>query len=247
MMNIECHNEKILLVGGGGFIGHALVVELLKYYPIKNLTVIGRSHKPRNALPLGVRYVMLDASDVQNVSQIIEENTVIFDLSYATNPTTSFEDPRTDIFTNINSSMSLLSQACKPWIKKYVLVSSGGTIYGEALVEKISETHSTNPISPYGISKLMVEKYAYFFHKMKGLPIVIARPSNPYGINQIAVKNQGFIGVILDAIANGNSINIFGKTGTIRDYIHVDDLSAGLSKCMTSGKIGGIYNLGPII
>ena len=107
------------------------------------------------------------------------------------------------------------------------------------------ESMETNPVSPYGISKLMTEKYAFLYQYLHGLPALILRPSNPYGPLQNRVMNQGFIGKLLDASRYNLPITIYGDDGgNIRDYIYIEDLAKGIIAAARQGRVGQIYNLG---
>jgi UDP-glucose 4-epimerase len=125
-----------------------------------------------------------------------------------------------------------------------VLVSSGGTVYGVARSLPIAEDHPTEPISPYGITKLTIEKYAGMFGAASGLPIVIVRPGNAYGEGQHASTGQGFIATAMDAICRGEAVGVFGPIGTIRDYVHVADVASGIVAAWILGAAGETYNIG---
>jgi UDP-glucose 4-epimerase len=168
----------------------------------------------------------------------------VVDLAYATVPKTSFDDPVHDVLVNLPSSVVLLRQASQRRLRRLVLVSSGGTVYGNAAYLPIDETHPTNPVSPYGITKLALEKYALMFHRLEGLPIVIARPGNPYGPNQLSNLGQGFVGTALYSILQRQPVCVFGERGTVRDYVYIEDLVAGLSAALNHGNVGETYNIG---
>ena len=168
----------------------------------------------------------------------------VIDLAYATVPKTSFDDPVHDILSNLPVTVNLLQQASTRKLRRFLLVSSGGTVYGNAHQLPINENHPNNPVSPYGITKLATEKYALMFHRLAGLPIVIARPSNPYGPNQFGNLAQGFIGAAMYAIAKKQAVALFGERGTVRDYIHIEDLCRGLLAALNSGMPGDIFNIG---
>ena len=129
-------------------------------------------------------------------------------------------------------------------IKKIILVSSGGTVYGKTQQILINEDHPTNPISPYGISKMASEKYAMMFNELRGLPIICVRPGNAYGEGQLPNVGQGFISTAIASILMQREVIIFGKTGTIRDYIYVTDVAKGIIATLERGKSGSYYNIG---
>ena len=129
-------------------------------------------------------------------------------------------------------------------LEKILLVSSGGVIYGHTNKTPIDEEQATNPISPYGITKLAVEKYARMFHATRDLPIVCVRPRNAYGETQKPFSGQGFIATAIASILRGLALNLYGEAGTIRDYIHVEDVAGGIVAALSKGQAGGVYNIG---
>lgn len=235
--------RKLLVVGGGGFIGQTLAQRLVGRDDCE-IVAVGRSPQPRHALPQGVRYESGNITDAAFVEPLVRWADAVIDLAYATTPKTSFDDPVYDVISNLPASVSLQRIASEAGVGMYLLVSSGGTVYGAPARLPIDEAHANNPISPYGISKLVTEKYAAFFHQMKNLPAVVARPGNAYGAAQYGANPQGFIGVVMHAILNRRPIDIYGQRGTIRDYIYVDDLADGLIAILEQGVIGETYNLG---
>ena len=232
-----------LITGGGGFIGHALIKRLL-LKPERRIIVVGRSLSPKFPLPEAVVYHSGDISDQAFIGPLLDCATEVVDLAYGTTPKTSYDDPIQDVILNLPASVTLQRLASERKIRRYVLVSSGGTVYGNPKYLPIDELHPNNPISPYGISKLVTEKYASFFFQMMGLPVIIARPSNAYGVGQFGRRPQGFIGVSMHAVLNGLDIEIFGERGTVRDYIYIDDLADGLASLLENGIVGETYNIG---
>jgi UDP-glucose 4-epimerase len=237
-------SPKVTLVaGGGGFIGQAFV-RLLCCDPRREVVVVGRSEKPKFLLPGSVRYVRCSVSDETVMAGLLEEADEVVDLAYGTVPKTSFEDPVLDVISNLPSSVSLQRLASRKRVQKYMLVSSGGTVYGHSKYLPMDEAHPNDPVSPYGISKLVAEKYALFFHRMEGLPVVVVRPGNPYGVGQIGQNQQGFIGAAIHAWVHRTPLEVYGERGTVRDYIYIDDLASGMVAALKHGMIGETYNIG---
>jgi UDP-glucose 4-epimerase len=185
-----------------------------------------------------------DYGDKATLRSLLSGAELVVDLAYSTVPRPSFEDPTLDILSNLPASVQLLQEAASAHIRRLVLVSSGGTVYGVARSLPIPEDHPTNPISPYGITKLTIEKYAGMFGVASGLPIVIVRPGNAYGEGQHAFAGQGFIATAMHAILRRQAVVIFGHGGTIRDYVHVADVASGIVAALDSGEAGEIYNIG---
>jgi UDP-glucose 4-epimerase len=117
-------------------------------------------------------------------------------------------------------------------------------VYGNAVRLPVTEDHPTNPISPYGITKLAVEKYALMYWKADALPVVCVRPANAYGEGQRPFIGQGFVATAIASILKGREVSIYGESGTVRDYIHVQDVSSGIIAAMENGVPGSCYNVG---
>jgi UDP-glucose 4-epimerase len=117
-----------------------------------------------------------------------------------------------------------LLQSCREHkVKKFVFISSGGTVYGIPQRVPVTEDHPTEPICSYGITKLTIEKYLNLYHRIHGLDYVVARVSNPYGEFQNPYAKQGAIGVFLGNIVQGQPITIWGDGEVVRDYVYIKD------------------------
>jgi UDP-glucose 4-epimerase len=230
------------VIGGAGFIGAHLVQELLKTG--RDVLVVGRRERGLVSLPDSVAYLQGDIRNREFIANALRDVDEIVDLAYSSVPKTSYESPLLDITDNLPGSVGLFEVASKLSLKKMLFVSSGGTVYGEPQSMPITEDHPTNPISPYGITKLALEKYAQMYHKTRALPVVCVRPSNPYGEGQVPFVGQGFVATAIASMLAGKEIKIFGPQGTIRDYIYVGDLAKALVAALDSGVPGECYNIG---
>lgn len=230
------------VIGGTGFIGSFVVKALLAEG--RKVIVIGRNEMPTRPLSPTVEYFPGDFGDKYFLRGVLSNVDEIIDLAYASVPKTSYDNPVQDIFDNLPPVVSLLEVASQANISKIVMVSSGGVIYGHTDTLSIDETHPTNPISPYGITKLAVENYARMFHTTRDLPVVCVRPSNAYGETQKPFVGQGFIATAIASILAEQEITLFGQSGTIRDYIHVSDIASGIVAALESGSPGEVYNIG---
>lgn len=233
------------VIGGAGFLGAHLVSALCETG--RDVLVIGRSPRDVITLPEGVAYLQGDIRSRAFILRAMDGVDELLDLAYSSVPKVSFEDPAKDVVDNLSSTVALFELACDLNLRKMVFVSSGGTIYGEASQLPVSETHSTNPISPYGITKLALEKYAQLYQRMRQLPVLCVRPSNPYGEGQKPYLGQGFIATAMASMLSGREIQIFGKQGTVRDYIYVQDAADALVCALDKGMPGESYNIGSSI
>ncbi|MCP9933256.1 NAD-dependent epimerase/dehydratase family protein [Cyanobium sp. Candia 9D4] len=233
---------KTIVIGGAGFIGSLVSQALIASG--REVTVVGRRPPGAHTAALRCTYRCADLGNRAQMREILEPGCEVIDLAYATVPKTSYGDPVFDLLANLPGSVGLLEEAMAAGVRRLLLVSSGGTVYGPPCTLPIPESHPTAPISPYGITKLTIDHYALMFHHTRDLPVVVVRPANAYGVQQRSRTGQGFLAAAIDAILSHREIEIYGEAGTIRDYIHVTDVASGILAALDCGGDGEIYNLG---
>src|SRR6185312_16141508 len=101
------------------------------------------------------------------------------------------ENPRYDVEANLIGTLQLLEQMRSTNVKKIIFSSSGGTVYGTPKEIPIKESHPTDPISSYGITKLAIEKYLHLYWTLHGVDYCVLRISNAYGARQPITATQG--------------------------------------------------------
>lgn len=233
---------NVLVIGGNGFIGSHLVDKLL--VDGCKVSVFDRQLELyRTPLPL-VNYHIGDIGNRSLLANALKNTDVVFHLVSTTVPKISNKDPAFDVMSNVVETIYLLEQCIKERVKKVVFVSSGGAVYGNPPAVPVSEESPTNPESSYGITKLTIEKYFQLFHRLYGLDYVIIRPSNAYGPRQDLLSNQGVIAVFLGKIAKGQSVEIWGDGGAVKDYVFIDDLVEGIYRAAFRKTSARIFNLG---
>lgn len=235
------NEHNILVIGGAGYIGNHLIPALLATG--RRVTVLCRRATPLHELPEGVVYISGDFGRRDLICDLLERHREVVHLAYATVPNTSFDNPLADLQQNLPPTVQLFSEMAARG-GKLILVSSGGTVYGEAIKLPIREDHFTKPISPYGVTKLTLENYAHLYAITHGLKFVCIRPANAFGVGQQPFIGQGFISTAMASAMRGQPIRIFGESGAVRDYIYVSDLAAGIVSALEQGHLSEIYNLG---
>ena len=236
---------KALVVGGNGFIGSHLVDGLVAAgVEVSVLDLYGRRY---GEMPGGVRFIQGDLTQQYLVREALSNVDVVYHLAWATIHEIANRDPAADIRSNLIPSINLLEEARQAGVGRIVFVSSGGTVYGPAAESPIQETHPTDPINAYGISKLTFEKYLHMFHSLYGLDYVIFRPSVPYGPRQNPLGRQGAVAVFLYRVAHGLPSTIWGDGSVSRDFFYVSDLvppmvAAAEAELSSSGR--RIFNIG---
>jgi UDP-glucose 4-epimerase len=234
-------NKRTLIIGGTGFIGSNLCLYLVQSG--RTVTVLSRTKLNPLVNLKGANFVVGCFSDKEIITNLVANSDEVVHLAYASTPNMSFNDPIKDLSDNLPPNLFLMQQCAEKNVR-LIYVSSGGTVYGQAQFLPIDEAHPTNPISPYGVTKLTLEHYAFLYAKTKGLSYICIRPANPYGIGQKPFLGQGFIPTAIASAMQGQPIPIYGDRGTIRDYIYIDDLSQGIVAAMNLGSDGDIFNIG---
>jgi len=234
-------NKKSLLIGGCGFIGSHLARKLIASG--RSITVLGRNKPSYENKVAGATYIVGDFADTALMTDLVGEHHEVIHLAYATVPNTSFDNPLADLDQNLHPAVQLFEMVARKGVR-LMLVSSGGTVYGEAQSRLIAEDHPTQPISPYGVTKLTLEKYAFLYAITKGLDVVCVRPGNPFGEGQKPFSGQGFISTAMAVAMQGKPITIYGKQGAVRDYIYIGDVVDGMVTVLESGQGNEAYNIG---
>ena len=231
---------RILVTGGNGFIGSALVVSLLAKG--HQVTVVTYSNviqlKPHENLLIKIG----DYADLKFMDEYLPGMDCLIHLAYTTVPENSVKDPVFDIDSNVISSLRLIEGMHKNFVKKLIFVSSGGVIYGENN-SIISENSELRPISSYGISKYILEKNIELLSQQLEIQSCILRIANAYGPGQHAKRNQGVINIWSDNIRNEKEINLIGTGDLIRDFIHIDDVVSAFHKVLEK-NVTGTFNIG---
>jgi UDP-glucose 4-epimerase len=238
---MEASMKRCAIFGGAGFLGKHIISRLSSTN--RELICIDRFQSEAPKLPATCSFIHV-SEEQAFFHEVLKGVDEVVDLAYSSVPKTSYEDPINDIFQNLPRIVKLCRAAVVNRVSKVVLFSSGGTIYGQTPSLPIGEDHPTNPTSPYGITKLAIEKYAHMYYVTEGLPVICLRPGNAYGEGQIPFRGQGFIATAIASIINGLPVDVFGESGTIRDYIHASEIAYALENVLDTGKPGGIYNVG---
>jgi len=236
---------KCLILGGAGFIGSHLAEGLLAEG--HEVRIFDR---PNLALPAELRadsrieWHEGDFLNVDDLARVVPGNEVIFHLVSATLPKSSNDNPAYDVETNVIGTLRLLDIARTNGVKRIVFASSGGTVYGVPHTLPISESHSTEPLVSYGITKLAIEKFLHMYHALHGLDYCILRLANPFGERQRVVAAQGAVAVFLHRAWHGETIHIWGDGSVVRDYIYIKDAVRAFVKALSYQGEQRVFNIG---
>lgn len=236
---------EYLVTGGAGFVGSHLIEELLS----ENHSIVclddfsTGKEKNLETIKEKIEVVEGDIRDPTVVREVVKNVDFVFHLAAQISVGQSVREPRLDASVNIDGTINLLEAIRNSSVKRFIYMSTGGAIYGEPEVIPASESTLEKPISPYGLSKLVGEKYLQWFHKNYGLSYSIIRPANIFGPRQDPLGEAGVISIFLGRIKNNQSLEIFGDGTDTRDYVYVKDIVEVCVKAMNSSH-NDIFNAG---
>lgn len=237
--------KKCIIFGGNGFIGSHLAESLVQRgYCVKVFDTFQSGTGNLSGIINEVEIIEGNFLDGNDVSEAVEGIDFVFHYVSTTNPATSVDDPVFDIESNLAGSVRLLQAAVRADVKKVIFPSSGGTIYGKTQGKPLRESSPLNPVNPYAISKLGIERYLDYFHQSFGLEYLILRYSNPYGERQNPYAKQGVIPIFLNKIKKNEKPVIYGDGSAIRDYIYIKDAIDATISVFESKTNERVFNIG---
>lgn len=250
--------NKILITGGAGFIGSAVIRQLITetdttVINVDKLTYAGNlqslisvADNPR------YRFEHVDICDAATVARLFHEHQpdAVMHLAAESHVDRSITGPATFIETNIIGTYTLLNAAREYWSElsaerkntfRFHHISTD-EVYG-SLGETgfFTETTAYQPNSPYSASKASSDHLVRAWHHTYGLPVVTTNCSNNYGPYHFPEK---LIPLIILNACNGKPLPIYGKGDNIRDWLYVDDHARALRVVLERGRVGETYNIG---
>jgi dTDP-glucose 4,6-dehydratase len=255
-MNIS---KKILVTGGAGFIGSALIRKIIHSsgHTVCNIDKLTYSGNLSSLEPVlnNSRYTFekIDICDGREIKRIFQNFTpdIVIHLAAESHVDRSIDGPSEFIKTNIVGTFNLLEEAKAFWMSldankkssfRFLHVSTD-EVFGDLKdkLEFFSEDTSYNPSSPYSASKASSDHLVRAWSRTFGLPILITNCSNNYGPYQFPEKLIPHM--IINAL-KGKNLPIYGNGKQIRDWLYVDDHVNAILKVALEGKTGETYNIG---
>lgn len=220
--------SKILVTGGAGFIGSTLVDRLIssghEVVVIDDLS----SGRLDYVNPLAKLYeIDITSSEIAKIFQE-EAFEFVYHLAAQIDVRRSVADPEFDNRVNVLGGLNILENCRANKVKKIIMASTGGAIYGEAEEIPTTENSPTYPISPYGIHKLTLEKYLNYYYQVYGLNYTILRFANVYGPRQFKGGEAGVVAIFIANAVREITSQQFGDGLQTRDFVYVDDVVRAL-------------------
>ncbi len=234
---------KILVTGGAGFIGshisdayinagHGVVI-------IDNLST-GRE---KNVNPKAT-FLKMDIRD-KAVAEVFKEHQfdVVNHQAAQMDVRLSVKDPIYDAENNVIGFLNIVQNAAVNKVKKVIYASSGGVVYGEQDYFPADENHPQRPYCPYGVTKLIGEKYLFYYAMNFGLKYTAFRYANVYGPRQNPHGEAGVIAIFLQKLFKKEQAIINGDGGQTRDYVYVADVVKANLAALDKGD-NDVFNIG---
>lgn len=250
--------KRVLIVGGAGFIG-SHVNKYLHQMGYETVVFDNLSRGSKKAVVVGsfVQGDMGSPTDLDSLFLQYKFDAVMHFAAF-TNVGESVTNPALYYQNNVVNTLTLLNKMCEVGVKTFIF-SSSAAVYGTPNKALVQEEDSTNPINPYGRTKLMIEWILQDYARAYGLRFAALRYFNAAGgdpegeIKQFSSSQDNLIPLVIKSLINKTSLSIYGSDyatpdGTgVRDYIHVMDLASAhlfAMEALLRGEPNLILNLG---
>ncbi|HEX7561056.1 MAG TPA: NAD-dependent epimerase/dehydratase family protein [Candidatus Humimicrobiaceae bacterium] len=234
---------KILITGGAGFIGSNIADRLIELgHSVAIVDNLATGKKENINSKADFYEYDIREKDLISVFKMVMPEIVIHNAAQLS-VRLSVEDPLYDSSVNVLGGLNVFNCSRKCGAVKVIFASSGGTVYGEQEKFPADESHSTNPISPYGVAKLASEKYLNYFNNAYGLKYIALRYANIYGPRQDPLGEAGVVAIFARRLLTGQTPVINGDGNQTRDYVFVGDVVEANIKTIESDFVGCV-NIG---
>jgi len=239
--------DKIVITGGAGFIGSALVRSVLnagaEYVTVIDNLLSG-SEKNLAEVRSRVDFHNVDIRDLEAVKRVVAGADTVFHLAAIPSVPKSIDSPIPSHDVNANGTFNVYLASAQSGVRRVVYAASSSA-YGDTKVLPKVETMSPSPISPYAVQKLLGEHYATSFHSCFGLETVSLRFFNVYGPRQDPMSPySGVLSLFMKHLIARTAPTIHGDGEQTRDFTYVEDVADLVIKASTAGVPGTTYNAG---
>ncbi|HLD25565.1 MAG TPA: NAD-dependent epimerase/dehydratase family protein [Candidatus Andersenbacteria bacterium] len=242
--------KRVVITGGLGFIGsnlaHALVAAGARVTIIDALLpAYGGNRVNLAGIEEAVALIDGNILDADLIERAVTGADVVFHLAGQVGYVDAKDKPFVDLDYNGRGTLILLEALRQSAPQARLLFASSRLVYGPITAIPVREDHPTNPLSLYGIHKLLGEKYIGYYAHEFGIHGVSVRIPNPYGPRQqMKHSKYSIVGWFIRQALDNQTITVFGDGSQERDYVYIDDIVEALLRLPLSGKAGEAYNIG---
>jgi len=220
---------KVLITGGAGFIGSNIV----RYLVSEGMDVLVVDNfstgKASNIHPdIQLENLDISTADLTSLFNSFKPD-IVTHCAAQTSVYISTEDPVRDAHINILGGINVIMASLSSNVKQFIYFNTGGALYGEPVYTPCDENHPLNPISPYGVSKMVIESYLKILNNEK-MDIKSLRLANVFGAAQDPSGYSGVISIFLRLMHDGKEITIYGDGSQSRDFIYIEDVVLAYAK-----------------
>jgi UDP-glucose 4-epimerase len=237
--------SRVLVTGGGGFIGSNLVRALLDAgHDVRVLDNFSTGNRA-NLNDLGVEVVEGELRSYERVHNAVRGVEVVFHLGALGSVPRSVQDPLTSSAVNVEGTLNVLLAARDEGVRR-VVYSSSSSVYGTRRELPVTEDQPPDPLSPYGVAKLAAERYCVSFSRVyESFEAVVVRYFNVFGPRQSPLSQYAaVIPLFITAIHSGRPIRIDGDGGQRRDFTYVSNVVEGTMLAADAEAVSGrIFNV----
>lgn len=235
---------KLIVFGAFGFIGTHFREKALIQNEIELVFVTSQLSNRVHASDQKTISIE-EFNDRKSDEEIASADVVVY-LGSASVPSTFVIEPWREVAENVEVPFKLLKRIVRinPRIR-LIFASSGGTVYGKSCTQSpIDESAALEPISAYGLGKVLMEQVIAFLGRTEGLSYSILRIGNPIGVHAKS-HIQGLVGAVLRHAAEDKHLTIFGDGSHVRDYLSANDVAEAIVlAALNSEFIDTIWNVG---
>ena len=235
---------KIAVIGGAGFIGTNLALQLSL---TDEVTVIDRDEKfflTLKALKVPLNFKVGNFSLDADFDAQVAGQDIVYHLASTVIPGNSNRNIGEELEANVVVTCKLLDACVRQKVKKIVFISSGGAVYGKKGKCPVEEDMVTYPISSYGIQKITIEKLLYLYRYQERLDYRIIRLANPYGPYQRPNGKLGVVTTFVYKALTDGILEVYGDGTVVRDFIYIEDAVRGIKNIVEGESELRVFNLG---
>jgi UDP-glucose 4-epimerase len=238
--------DKILLVGGAGFLGYNLLEFVQNQTENAPEIVVLSQEIPESAIQFpDVLFVAGDYADSELLQHLFQKHqfTRVFHFASSIIPALSTQNIQADIETNLLPTIGLMEVMKAFGCQQIIYLSSGGAVYGNEAPSQKKEDQACQPISSYGIIKLAVEHYIRLYANLYQINYLILRLSNPFGLHHRS-ETQGVINIAIRKALRGESFVVWGDGSQAKDYLFAADIARAMMALLAAQVNNQTINIG---